>query len=134
MDRKNRKIRMAIVGLGSRYYGMMEVTSWVGEADAADRYYRYLKDGTGRPVGEIAYHYDGDAGITLANVIVYAPCRGNGYGGEGLELLCRAAAANGIRTIRDDIAADNPAVSMFLARGFEEEYRTDAVIMLKRDL
>ena len=107
---------------------------WVGEADAADRYYRYLKDGTGRPVGEIAYHYDGDAGITLANVIVYAPCRGNGYGGEGLELLCRAAAANGIRTIRDDIAADNPAVSMFLARGFEEEYRTDAVIMLKRDL
>ncbi len=33
MDRKNRKIRMAIVGLGSRYYGMMEVTSWVGEAD-----------------------------------------------------------------------------------------------------
>ena len=107
---------------------------WVGEADVTERCYRYLKDGTGRPVGEIAYHYDGERQITLADVIVYAPYRGNGYGGLGLELLCRAAADNGVEVIRDDIAADNPAISMFLAHGFREEYRTDMIIMLKREL
>lgn len=30
---KDRKLRMAIVGLGSRHHGMMEVLGWVGEAD-----------------------------------------------------------------------------------------------------
>lgn len=37
------------------------------------RYYRYLKDDSGCFIGEIAYHYDEELDIYLANVIVHAP-------------------------------------------------------------
>ena len=35
---------------------------------------------------------------------------------------------------RDDIAIDNPAARLFLKAGFTEEYRTDEIIMLKKEL
>ena len=60
--------------------------------------------------------------------------RGRGYGTQGLALLCEEAVKNGIDVLRDDIAIDNPAVSMFLKNGFSEEYRTGEIIMLKKDL
>ena len=96
------------------------------------RYYRYLRDGD-EFVGEIAYHFDED-GRCLANVIIFAPYRGKGYGGAALDMLCEAAKENGAAEIYDDIAADNPAISMFLKHGFAEEYRTDEIIMLKKVL
>ena len=34
----------------------------------------------------------------------------------------------------DDIAIDNPAITLFLRHGFVEEYRTDEIIMLKKEL
>lgn len=98
------------------------------------RYYRYLKDGTSGFVGEIAYHYDVDRCIYVADVIVYGPCRGKGYGKQALNLLCRAAKENGVNILYDDIAIDNPAVSLFLKNGFKEQYRTDEIIMLKKEL
>ena len=49
-------------------------------------------------------------------------------------MLCEAAAENGIAVLHDDIAIDNPAVRLFLENGFTEEYRTDEIIMLKKDL
>ena len=98
------------------------------------RYHRYLKDNIGRFVGEIAYHYDGGRSIYIADVIVHAPYRGKGYGGIGLELLCNAAKGNGIKVLYDDIAIDNPAITMFLKHGFAEEYRTEEIIMLKKEL
>ena len=99
------------------------------------RFYRYLKDAeTGLFVGEIAYHLDEGRNIWLADVIVAAEYRGRGFGREGLRLLCRAAAERGIETLYDDIALDNPAVRMFLQAGFTEEYRTEEVIMLKKEL
>ena len=98
------------------------------------RWYRYLKNPAGRFVGEIAYHYDDDRRIFAADVIIHAPYRGIGYGGRGLELLCGAARRNGVTALYDDIAADNPAVTLFLRHGFVEEYRTDEIIMLKKDL
>ena len=53
------------------------------------RFYRYLRDeDTGDFVGEIAYHWDDQEGFCQADVIVYAPCRGRGYGRAGLRLLC----------------------------------------------
>ena len=99
------------------------------------RFYRYLKDSeTNTFVGEIAYRYDEDRDIWLANVIVASEFRGKGYGSAGLQLLCEAAAKNGVDILRDDIAIDNPARKMFLNAGFTEEYRTDEIVMLKKDL
>ena len=96
------------------------------------RYYRYLKaEGF---IGEIAYHYDDERLIYIADVLVYAPYRKKGYGGKWLALLCDAAKENGIAVLYDDIAADNPAVTLFLKNGFAEEYRTDEIIMLKKVL
>ena len=106
---------------------------WV--RDCADgRFYRYLQDENGAFIGEIAYHFDGESGNCLANVIVHAQHRGKGYGGEALELLCAAAKENGIAVLWDDIADDNPAVRLFLNHGFTEEYRADGKIYLKRTL
>ena len=97
-----------------------------------ERFYRYLKNENNEFVGEIAYHYNGKEYI--ANVIVYAKYRGKGYGKEGLRLLCEVAKAEGIEALYDNIAIDNPAISLFLKMDFVEEYRTDEFIMLKKRL
>lgn len=99
-----------------------------------ERYYRYLKNETGNFVGEIAYHYDDASNGFLADVKIYAPYRGRGYGGQALDLLCSAAKQNGLKKLYDDMAIDNGAVSLFLKHGFIEEYRTDEIIMLVKEL
>jgi len=98
------------------------------------RYYRYLRDSNDTFVGEIAYHYDSDQNLFMADVIVYAPFRKKGYGRIGVNLLYDAAKQNGIKQLYDDIAIDNPSVTMFLKNGFVEEYRTSEIIMLKKEL
>ena len=98
------------------------------------RFYRFLRTPDGSFAGEAAYHYDDTRRIWLADVIVYAPHRGKGYGGIALDLLCAAAKENGITCLYDDIAADNPALTLFLRHGFAEEYRTDEIVMLKKEL
>ena len=55
-------------------------------------------------------------------------------GSEALGLLCAAAAENGIDELYDDIAADNPAVGLFLKHGFSETGRTEDKIILKKVL
>ena len=107
--------------------------TWLGDPDSG-RYYRYLRDGDGRFVGEIAFHFDEELGGHTANVIIYAKYRRKGFGNEGLSLLCKAAGANGLSALYDDIAIDNPGIAMFLKAGFTEEYRTDEIIMLKKEL
>ena len=98
------------------------------------RYYRYLVNGMSAFLGEIAYHYDAEYDGYIADVILYAPYRNKGYGTKGLKLLCEAAKENGIGTLLDNIAIDNPAISLFLKNGFTEAYRTDEIILLKKDL
>lgn len=99
------------------------------------RFYRYLMNGeSGEWIGEIAYHFDSDRNIWLADIIIDSRYRGRGYGMQGLRLLCKAAAENGIAVLYDDMAIDNPAVSLFLKNGFIEEYRTDEIRMLKKNL
>ena len=98
------------------------------------RFYRYLQDETGAFIGEIAYHYDDEISVYIADIIVYAKYRGKGYGSQGLDLLLTAARKNGIRVLYDNIAIDNPARKLFLKHGFSEEYRTEEIIMLKREL
>jgi len=105
---------------------------WV-ENPESERFYRYLQDTeTKEFVGEISYHYNGKEYI--ADVIVFSKYRGKGYGTEGLRLLCATAKRAGIQHLYDDIAIDNPAVTLFLKMGFTEEYRTGEIIMLKKPL
>ena len=107
---------------------------WIANPEG-ERFYRYLKDeSTGEFVGEIAYHYDEEEQKSIADVIVHAKYRGKGFGEQGLLLLCEAAKEQGIEVLYDNIAIDNPAIKLFLKAGFYEEYRTDEIIMLRKDL
>ena len=107
---------------------------WIANPEG-ERFYRYLKDeSTGEFVGEIAYHYDEEELKSIADVIVHAKYRGKGFGEQGLRMLCEAAKAQRIENLYDNIAIDNPAIKLFLKVGFYEEYRTDEIIMLRKDL
>ena len=103
--------------------------------DDGRKFYRYLKDSdSGEFVGEIAYHFDEEELLWLADIIIASEYRGRGYGKQGLKMLCDLAAENGVEILYDNIALDNPAVPLFAENGFIEEYRTEDVIMLKKDL
>lgn len=97
------------------------------------RFYRYLVCGN-TFVGETAYHYDEQRNIFLCDIIVFAGYRGNGYGTEGLRLLCEAAKENGVDVLYDDIAADNPSVKLFLDNGFTVDHQTEDVVVVKKEL
>ena len=85
-------------------------------------------------MGEAAYHYDPDLGLYLADVIISAKSRRQGFGKAGLLLLCEVAKNEKIPELYDNIAINNPGISLFLQCGFREEYRTKEIIMLKKQL
>ncbi len=97
-------------------------------------FYRYLKNTDGEFVGEVAYHIDSKHNMCMADVIIASKYRGRGYGKAGLLLLCEQAKDNGMDSIYDNIAIDNTAVRLFIECGFTEEYRTEEIIMLKKQL
>ena len=105
---------------------------WVVNHDNK-RYYRYVKDGD-IFVGEIAYHFDEKYQGYVANIIIFAKFRRKGYGKETLDILCKTAKENGVDVLYDDIAIDNPAITLFLKAGFFEEYQTNEIILLKKVL
>ena len=98
-----------------------------------NRYYRYVKD-NGNFVGEIAYHFDKTYNGYVANVLIYAKYRNKGYGTEALRMLFEVVKESGAHELYDDIAIDNPAILIFLKAGFKEQYRTDEIILLKKEL
>ena len=98
------------------------------------RYYRYLENEQKEFVGEIAYHYDSHYDGYMADVLIYAKYRNKGYGLKGLSILCEEAKKNGLIALYDDIAIDNTGIVIFLKLGFKELYRTDGIILLKKDL
>ena len=107
---------------------------WV-EDSSGERFYRYLHAGTeGAFVGEAAYHFDNELNAYVCDVIVSASRRGRGYGSQGLALLCAAARENGVKRLCDNIAIDNPSVSLFLKAGFREIFRNEAYILAAKDL
>ena len=85
-------------------------------------------------MGEISYHFDTHRNIHLCDVIVLAKYRNKGFGTKGIQLLCNAAKENGVTALYDDIAADNPSVSLFLKSGFTIDYQNDDVVMVKKVL
>lgn len=105
---------------------------WIINHDGK-RFYRYIRD-DGTFVGEAAYHFDEERQIYIADVIIYAPYRGMGYGRKGLLLLCEAAKENGLMEIYDDIAIVNSSVALFLKCGFVEVLRTSEFVLVKKEL
>ena len=107
---------------------------WVDD-DTGKRFYRYLCHEAGRAfVGEAAYHYDDEFGEYVCDVLVAAKYRGRGFGRQGLDLLCAAAKANGVKRLVDNIAVDNPSVGLFRQMGFQERLRSDTYILMEKDL
>ena len=106
---------------------------WIRNTDNK-RYYRYLKNEDNIFIGEIAYHYDQTYDGYMINIIIHSKYRNKGYGTLGIQMLCDTAKENGITSLYDDIAIDNPAISLFLKAGFKEEYRTNEIILLKKEL
>lgn len=85
------------------------------------RFYRYLREPESKEfVGEAACHFDGNRGIWIADVIIASWYRRRGYGTQGLHLLCKAAASMGVDLLYDDMAIDNPALSLFLKTAFRK--------------
>ena len=105
---------------------------WVQNHDSK-RFYRYIKE-SDTFLGESAYHFDEEKQIYIADVIVYAPYRGKGYGRQALLLLCQNAICNGLHTLFDDIAIDNPSITLFLKCGFTEVLRTSEYVLVKKEL
>lgn len=108
--------------------------AWVNYSNPKDRIYYYLKDENDVFVGEIAYHYDQEYQGRVANIIIFSKYRHKGYGTVALKMLCEIAKENRITFLYDDIAIDNPAISLFIKAGFKEQYRTNEIILLKKDL
>ena len=68
---------------------------WITD-HSGKRFYRYIQDNDAF-VGEVAYYFDEERQIYIADVVIYAPYRGKGYGRKALQLLCEIAKENGIR-------------------------------------
>jgi possible acetyltransferase len=106
-------------------------TLWVRNS-GQERYYRYLKDDANKVfVGEISYHFDKLCNIYICDVIIKAEFRKQGFGTQGIQLLCEAAKANGVEALYDNIAADNPSAHLFLKNGFSIEFQNDEILMVK---
>ena len=97
------------------------------------RFYRYVKENE-TFLGEAAYHFEDERQIYIADVIIYAPYRGKGYGMQALLQLCEAAKSNGVCELYDDIAIDNPSVNLFIKCGFVVELRTNEYVLVKKEL
>ena len=104
---------------------------WVGAGN--ERFYAYVKAEKDF-VGEVAYRFDEATGHYVMSLIIFAPFRRRGYGLQALSLLCEEAKSQGIDVLYDDIAIDNPSISLFLRFGFIEENRTKDVVLLKKIL
>ena len=107
-------------------------SKWILDGEP-NRFYRYITV-NGIFVGEAAYRFDCERQIYIADVIVYAPYRGKGYGRDALLMLCDAARDNGVVELYDDIASDNTSVSLFIKCGFEEILRTDEFVLVRKKL
>ena len=106
-------------------------TLWLRNS-GQERYYRYLKDDANKVfVGVISYHFDKLRNIYICDVIIKAEFRRQGFGMQGIQLLCEAAKANGVEALYDNIAADNPSTHLFLKNGFSIEFQNDENVMVK---
>ncbi len=108
--------------------------TWVNSSNLK-YFYRYVQDvNNDNYIGEIAYHFDDSKSIYICSVIILAQYRNKGFGTKAIDLICCLAKENGIETLYDNIAADNPSFKLFLKNGFEIDYQNEEIIMVKKNL
>jgi RimJ/RimL family protein N-acetyltransferase len=91
---------------------------WIRNDDE-DYYYRYIYDlEINQFIGEIAYHKESKTDCFMCDVIILDKHRNKGYGKQSLLALCNAAKENGVQVLCDNIAIDNPSLSLFLSVDF----------------
>ncbi len=108
--------------------------TWVNSSNLK-YFYRYIQDvKNDNYIGEIAYHFDESKCIYICSVIILAQYRNKGFGTQAINLICALAKQNGVVTLYDNIAADNPSFKLFLKNGFEIDYQNEKIIMVKKNL
>jgi len=92
---------------------------WIG---AKDRWYAYVvRKNDSKWIGDIAYRFDKEKGMSVVHIVIDDEFRGMGYSKEALKLLCENAKNNGIKKICNDIPYDRiSAINIHKALGFEE--------------
>ena len=79
-------------------------------------------------IGAKIYYNHNESNIDGADTVVYSTAISE----NNIEV--QAAQKAGIPELYDNIAIDNPGIALFLRCAFHEEYRTEEIIMLKREL
>ena len=105
---------------------------WVAHPQGK-RFYAYLHSEKDGFVGETGCHLDED-GRWIVDIIVHSRFRSRGYGTQGLTLLCEQCRKMGCTVIYDDIAKDNPSLSLFLKQGFCAVETTDDTVIVRKYL
>ncbi len=99
-----------------------------------ERFYAFLqRRGDGAFVGDVNYHYNAGQGWHDMGIVVYAPERGKGYGGQGLRLLLdRAFKVDGVSRLHNDFETTRDAAyHIHRAAGFREAGVADGCVQLE---
>ncbi len=88
-----------------------------------DCFYAFVREvESGEFVGEVNFHYDAGSGGHEIGVVLYAPCRGRGYGHIALELLLRRAFMRcGLERLRNNFEPTrDPGLAIHQRAGFRQ--------------
>ena len=99
-----------------------------------ERFYAFLqRKGDGAFVGDVEYHRNPKQGWHDMGIVIYAPERGKGYGGQGLRLLAdRAFRVDGIPLLHNDFEPTRKAACrIHKAAGFRETGIVDGILQLE---
>lgn len=88
-----------------------------------DQFYAFVRERkTGQFVGEVNYHYSPSENWYDMGIVLYAPCRGLGYGSLALDLLLhRAFVVNGIPKLHNSFEPTRgPGLAIHRKAGFRQ--------------
>ena len=106
--------------------------SWIGRTP--ERFYAFLQRASdGAFVGDVNYHRAPGQEWHDMGIVIHAPERGRGYGGQGLRLLLdRAFRVDGVSCLRNEFeAARGAACRIHRAAGFRETGASDGIVRLE---
>ena len=105
---------------------------WIGREP--ERFYAFLRrENDGAFVGDVDHHYDPERDWWDMGIVIYAPERGKGYGGQGLRLLLdRAFMVDGVSRLHNDFETTRDAAyHIHKSAGFRETGTTGGIVQLE---